>query len=80
MTDETKQDGGAAFPYANDADKEYNWINRGMTLRDWFAGQALIGLINAGIEDVKRGRKSDATDIAEGAYRLADAMLEARKK
>jgi hypothetical protein len=43
-------------------------------LRDWFAGRALAGLI-------ANGRTSMMTDvIAQHAYMLADAMMEARKK
>lgn len=81
MSDEQK-DGGPAFPshpgiYTADADG--GQIRRldapGMTLRDWFAGQALAGM--AGIWQ-KEGL--DAADIASDAYRLADAMLAARKE
>lgn len=32
-------DGGPAFPVII----ETMWISKGMTLRDWFAGQALVG-------------------------------------
>lgn len=41
-----------------------------MSLRDYFAAQALVGL-----------SRVDATDqsIASGCYKLADAMLAARK-
>ena len=35
-----KEDGGAAFPGENDESKMYNWVNRGMTLRDYFAAKA----------------------------------------
>lgn len=70
----TKQieDGGPAFPVA----AGQRLYGHGMTLRDWFAGQAMIGLcsgINSG---------SDAWLIncaAELAYQISDAMLEARK-
>jgi hypothetical protein len=40
-----------------------------MTLRDWFAGQALASDINA-----------DATRAAEIAYKIADAMLVERAR
>jgi len=42
----------------------------GMTLRDYFAGQALEGLVT---------RFTDK-NVAEKAYKLADAMLEEREK
>ena len=59
------RDGGPAFPVMWDyADNE-----TGMSLRDWFAGQALEG----------RGYDGwGAQDIAEMAYEIADAMLAAR--
>ena len=68
-----KHDGGPAFPQ-NDL-SNYNMgpdgigDGMGMSLRDWFAGQALEG----------RGYDGwGAQDIAEMAYEIADAMLEAR--
>ncbi len=41
-----------------------------MTLRDWFAGQALAGLV---------ARASTFNSAAEWAYAYADAMLKARE-
>ncbi len=46
----------------------------GMELRDYFAAQALQGLLNEANSDFA----DDA--IAELAYSLADAMMEARDK
>jgi hypothetical protein len=43
----------------------------GMSLRDWFASQALAGLLY--------GRRASAETLADEAYTMADAMLEARK-
>lgn len=71
------KNGGPAYPAVgivsgdnyNPATKLYY---KGMTLRDWFAGQALVGL------SIRREGKCDADD-AENAYRLADAMLKARE-
>jgi hypothetical protein len=49
---------------------------RGMTLRDWFAGQALTGLLasEAGIQPYPN------VWAAERAYLLADALLTERVK
>ncbi len=47
----------------------------GMTLRDWFAGQALAGLF-ANVK-ITEGANGNA-DMAEAAYCAADAMLTAR--
>ena len=61
--------GGFAFP-CNRED--------GMTLRDWFAGQALAGLMTAKARyylDAGNGASP-----ARDAYKLADAMLAARRE
>lgn len=61
-----------------------------MSLRDWFAGQALSGLL-AQVEDQFVGDLSDPEAIAQWhrdtdrrwatfCYRIADAMLAARSK
>ena len=64
MTDYT---GGApAFPTV----AGQTVYSHGMTLRDWFAGQALAGLAPC---------FEEYGDVAGHAFRLADAMLEARK-
>ena len=63
----------AAFPSAG-ALNEYGarilQAEKGMTMRDWFAGQAL----SSGTVSMY-----NYSDIAKAAYKLADAMLEARK-
>jgi hypothetical protein len=45
----------------------------GMTLRDWFAGQALVALPHIGC-----GGDLNTEDAAMAAYEIADAMLRAR--
>lgn len=45
----------------------------GMTLRDWFAGQALTAIVEAA-----RNQKEPAKIIAIAAYEVADAMIVAR--
>ena len=48
---------------------------RGMTLRDWFAGQALAGHIAAD----QAIHPSQMPNIAELCYDMADAMLTVRE-
>jgi hypothetical protein len=71
-------DGGPAFPstiqYFPD-DKNAN-EEQGMTLRDWFAGQALMGMMASGNPKTSLYlTKQDATYL----YEIADAMLKARE-
>jgi hypothetical protein len=80
MTDKI-DDGGPAFPPMAPLES-WGDPKQGMSLRDWFAGQALAGLL----ADPNEGPQDDETledaisRIAEGAYSYADAMLEARAK
>ena len=60
---EIMQAGGPAFPRGSDY---------GMTLRDWFASQALIGMM------AYNGTKGCGY-MAKVAYEYADAMLAARE-
>lgn len=121
MSDERIEDGGPAFPttpinlgYDANTYGEGTGSGPGMSLRDWFAGQALKVLAFSAIEervyDVRglRGTPgnqtifmshhvstegeddgtfednliclSNAKEIAGSCYRLADAMLQARKE
>jgi hypothetical protein len=50
--------------------------NHGMTLRDWFAGQALAGLMSRDF-GVTHDKCAVLADIA---YTFADAMLDKRAK
>jgi len=68
-------DGGPAFPMnASTGDpRDGVYCQNGMSLRDWFAGQALAGLLSG------RGNTGDkAPNWANGSYAIADAMLKAR--
>jgi hypothetical protein len=65
-----------AFPHVTQSkragsDTIYTHVSEGMTLRDWFAGQALVSF----------GKHDIALDkhLADRAYALADAMLIARR-
>lgn len=74
------EDGGPAFPSEQSETIEGAWnqtLERGMTLRDWFAGQALAAIIRAGEDSVwTPAGPHDA--CAQQAYMYADAMLRAR--
>ena len=62
-------DGGPAFPVM--------YCSEGMTLRDWFAGQALVGMLqNYTTQKFGVGEET----CARGAYEFADAMLAARER
>jgi len=72
MTD--RDDGGPAFACASEwGVGEAPFVQEGMSLRDYFAGQVVAGI-----------RESDRCEsyphAAEQAYRLADAMIKARSK
>ena len=73
---ETGPDGGPAFPFLGQlacGDEHYGpWT--GLSARDWFAAQALAGIL-VGSDPV-----SHAEVVAAECYRIADAMLEARKR
>ncbi len=74
---EQHNDGGAAFPRPCGAAGEVtNWEQDGMSLRDYFAGQALAGFASncdgAGLSSWC------AAPLADRAYEAADAMLAAR--
>lgn len=78
-------DGGPAFPrhYSEDRSRldsggygtrYFHDAQQGMSLRDWFAGQALTGLVADFWGDGK------TADLARDAYKLADAMIAARNQ
>jgi hypothetical protein len=73
------KDGGPAFPRT---DKETNLYGgrEGMSLRDWFASQALAVVATLpGRRPVnERGTIYDC--VAEDAYTMADSMLKARSR
>lgn len=56
-------------------------LSDGMTLRDWFAGQALSGLMaNANMPFAPDYAECEPGQIAAASYDIADAMLAARKE
>lgn len=67
-------DGGPAFPVS--AVPDYNKGADGMSLRDYFAGQAIMGCV-VGTSNI--GFNGDITrDVVRRAYSVADAMIAER--
>jgi|LakMenEpi03Aug12_release.lakeMendotaPanAssembly.Ray.scaffolds.fasta_scaffold08163_13 hypothetical protein len=67
-------DGGPAFPSVGEGFGNPSYSAPGMTLRDWFAGQALAGALADPTCDLS------PIELAKIAYKEADAMLAARKE
>ncbi len=64
-------DGGPIYPCNSP-------INKGMSLRDWFAGQALAGFTR--VRDAEMFNERTTRWYARVAYSLADAMLIERQE
>lgn len=87
MSAEQIKDGGSAFPLIVDI-KPFGVANyegkTGMTLRDYFAGEALPAAIreamshNASLFDAAQEVTPDR--VADACYRYADAMIARRPK
>ena len=69
------KDGGPAYPL--NASISGVPVNKtaGMSLRDYFAGQALAGWFAT---QWPKGDDDERSEVAEICYEMADAMLEAR--
>ncbi len=73
------EDGGAAFPgpFSGHCGKPDHmapcdcYVDKGMTLRDWFAGQVINRV-------ARLGTPIDYKVHAKEAYKIADAMISAR--
>lgn len=81
----SKNDGGPAFPTEPNTQPGF-YAHHGMSLRDYFAGQALIGLCGAiyaggdafrALDRARRGQNM-ADYIAAIAYDQANALLKVR--
>lgn len=70
MSNET---GGCAFPFVPNDGTEWNQVEFGMTLRDYFAAKAM----QASLPDPAYSTW-DAARHARRAYSVADAMIAAR--
>jgi len=82
MSEPKIKDGGPAFP----SEPTYGGVQEGsafpgMSLRDYFAGQALAGLLAMPREPLKVPTLDAGLEVfALSAYRMADAMLAEREK
>jgi len=84
-----KNDGGPAFPVKREPYQEpfggntFDPSTPGMSLRDWFAGQALAAM---GESVMVAGKDADmdpyeaSAVLALASYAIADAMIEERSK
>lgn len=77
-----QNDGGPAFPDLKATKVESNYggvyVDKyeaigGLSMRDYFAAKAVAGLLASDV-------RSDCDKFATYAYKVADAMLEARQK
>ena len=78
-------DGGSAFPESiafDSAGDVFGSRNDGLSIRDWFAGKALVGLlVNQSDEATAvHAHGAVADEYAGAAYTIAAAMLAARAK
>ena len=78
--------GGPAFPQTEvDRDGVTVTQHSGMTLRDYFAAKAMQSIYAANVEWEPTGTPMDEeslqvlADVAQDAYKMADAMLKARE-
>lgn len=77
-------DGGPAYPAPATPKTDMHGydVTSGMSLRDWFAGQALAGMTAAPIDTAAAataaGMRAQDFMVAV-AFQIADAMLAARK-
>jgi len=69
------QNNERAFPWCGDLN-DCPTINLGMTLRDYFAAKAMVGLLNC----YHNPKEFTEEKLAEQSYEVADAMLKARNE
>lgn len=73
----TKDTSGPAFPVFPDTSQGHATSFTGMTLRDYFAAKAMLVARTLVSDEVVTSDQIKA--MAEIGYKIADAMLEARK-
>lgn len=76
-----EKDGGTAFPFVVPSPERFQCIEQGMTLRDYFAGQALTFLDHKGLWEMSQDKDVDLFELlADISYSIADAMIKKRNK
>ena len=83
----SKNNGGPAFPQVDIKDSYgmlVPYLQRGMSLRDWFAAKAMQGIYACPVQLYRADGTPmpdplTSADIAKMAYEEADAMLKARE-
>ena len=74
------KNGGPAFPVPKDvlrdSTSDTTEFVSGMSLRDWFAGHAVAGIVST----VNFDNEFEPSVCAETAYSIADAMIKERAK
>lgn len=76
-----KPENPSAFPQTElGPDGEVFCQHRGMTLADWFAGQALAGVMPVCVGDTPRAGEAMPQAFARKAFEIADAMLAERAR
>lgn len=82
MTKESPHENPPAFPACEQKPDGKLYIQKGMSLRDYFAAAALPGLITilTGVEATRAhaSPESERRILAKSAYLVADEMLKAR--
>lgn len=77
---ESITNGGPAFPIHHatwENGRQITSPHEGMSLRDWFAGQALAGLLAGQFSESGRWNLSD---LPKESFKIADAMIMARNQ
>lgn len=81
MADKPIDDGGPAFPIVAEGGHD-SGLNPelwpGMSLRDWFAGMVLQGMLSGSLTVSLRDPLNYEETNAKDAYGLADAMIKMR--
>jgi hypothetical protein len=80
MSDTPKPDGGPAFPVVTGYSVDGTTIQQasgGMTLRDYFAAKAMVGLLGQQAY-ARSSDEDDSYELSRDAYAIADAMITER--